>query len=365
MREVGQLRVAKSRPSSVSSLSSVVRPSCSAFSFSPLVTRLPAEASAEECHSPLATNSNHSRTIGNCCPTSRTRSNIYHYITCPCRRADNFAAARLRRTGPTQEGETQEKAPARRGERPLQKKEEPKNRSKDRPLQPRDGCAGAGRGFGAAGDIEKLLALHDEMRHATQGRGEPLRQAEGTIAFSHAATHDQASLARLRLFEDKGPSGLILTVGQAPGKNQAVFGLALRYDKDIFRTGKCGEHTAYTDVLQVGEDAFGTVVAAVINEVVGIPSGAARAHLRQPGPDITRRAANGDGVMDRADGLRNQIVSRKCADALGGSGADLDAGVSRQAPRRGETRREGQGVASFSSSWSDLDEANVVGTDVR
>jgi hypothetical protein len=42
---------------------------------------------------PLATNSNHSRTIGNCCPTSRTRSNIYHYITYPCRRADNFASA--------------------------------------------------------------------------------------------------------------------------------------------------------------------------------------------------------------------------------------------------------------------------------
>ncbi|MGO9073965.1 MAG: amino acid permease [Terriglobales bacterium] len=33
-------------------------------------------------------NSTHSRTIGNCCPTSRTRSYIYHYITYPCRRAD-------------------------------------------------------------------------------------------------------------------------------------------------------------------------------------------------------------------------------------------------------------------------------------
>ena len=39
-------------------------------------------------HSSLTTNSNHSRTIGNCCPTSRTRSNIYHYIKYPCRRAD-------------------------------------------------------------------------------------------------------------------------------------------------------------------------------------------------------------------------------------------------------------------------------------
>jgi len=42
---------------------------------------------------PLATNSNHSRTTGNCCPTSRTRFNIYHYITYPCRHADNFVSA--------------------------------------------------------------------------------------------------------------------------------------------------------------------------------------------------------------------------------------------------------------------------------
>src|SRR5208282_6874611 len=43
----------------------------------------------------LATNSDHSRTIGNCCPTSRTRSNIYHYIKYPCRRADIFGVRRL------------------------------------------------------------------------------------------------------------------------------------------------------------------------------------------------------------------------------------------------------------------------------
>src|SRR5271157_5511085 len=36
-----------------------------------------------------------SRTIGNCCPTSRTRSNMYHYITYPCRLADNFGVRRL------------------------------------------------------------------------------------------------------------------------------------------------------------------------------------------------------------------------------------------------------------------------------
>ena len=32
---------------------------------------------------------------GNCCPTSRTISNMYHYIKYQCRRADNFGVRRL------------------------------------------------------------------------------------------------------------------------------------------------------------------------------------------------------------------------------------------------------------------------------
>ena len=60
--------------------------------FSMLASRMPAEASAEEGRSSLATHSNHSRTIGNRCPTSRTCSKSYHYIKYPCRRADNFVS---------------------------------------------------------------------------------------------------------------------------------------------------------------------------------------------------------------------------------------------------------------------------------
>src|SRR5271157_1000107 len=52
---------------------------------SPLANRLPAAASAEEGHWFRSF-----RTIGNRCPTSRTRSHIYHYIKYPCRRADIF-----------------------------------------------------------------------------------------------------------------------------------------------------------------------------------------------------------------------------------------------------------------------------------
>lgn len=41
---------------------------------------------------PSSTKSVHSGTMGNRCPTSRTRSHIYHYITYPCRHADIFAS---------------------------------------------------------------------------------------------------------------------------------------------------------------------------------------------------------------------------------------------------------------------------------
>src|SRR5271167_3810075 len=86
--------------------------------------------------------------------------------------------------------------------------------------------------FGAAGDAEELFALHDEMSHGTDARGEPLRQAEWMIARSHAATDDQACLASLGFFEDVRPSGLMLTVGQPPRENQAVFGFTLRNNED-------------------------------------------------------------------------------------------------------------------------------------
>ncbi len=41
-----------------------------------------------------------------------------------------------------------------------------------------------------------------------------------------------------------------------------------------------GEHASDADVLIIGQDTFGASLPAVIDEVVGVPSGAARAHLR-------------------------------------------------------------------------------------
>jgi hypothetical protein len=71
--------------SSVLSVSSAVSFLSATFSSSPL-------ACPPTLQRRRATNSNPSHSIGNCCPTSRTRSHIYHYIKYPCRRADNFRA---------------------------------------------------------------------------------------------------------------------------------------------------------------------------------------------------------------------------------------------------------------------------------
>ncbi len=86
---------------------------------------------------------------------------------------------------------------------------------------------------------------------------------------------------------------------------------ALRDHEHISGSGEGGEHASYADVLIIGQNAFGAMMTAVIDEVIGVPSGAAGAHLGQPRPDLTRRTLNRDGVIDRAKGLRNQVVSGK------------------------------------------------------
>src|SRR5271169_3043656 len=159
--------------------------------------------------------------------------------------------------------------------------------------------------LGAAADAEELLTLHDQVCQAAGWYCQPLRQTVGAIARCNATAHDQARLVGLQLFEDEGPGGLVLPVRQSPGKNQAVFRLTLRNEEHVLGSGECRKNTPYPDALILGQDAFGAVATAVVNEVVGVPSCPARAHLGQPRPHVTRRATNRDGMIDRADGLRN------------------------------------------------------------
>ena len=109
-----------------------------------------------------------------------------------------------------------------------------------------------------------------------------------------------------------------------------MLGLILHDRKHVGYSRERGEYTARLDVLKLTQDAIRTAVAAVIDEVVSVPSSSAGSHLDKPGPDVMRRATNGDRVIDRADGLGNQAVSGKSPGLLARSRADLHAAVRRK-----------------------------------
>src|SRR5271167_2651081 len=109
-----------------------------------------------------------------------------------------------------------------------------------------------------------------------------------------------------------------------------MLGLILHDSKYVGYPRERGEYTARLDVLKLRQDAIRTAVAAVIDEVVSVPPTSAGSHLDQPGPDVMRRATNGDRVIDRADGLGNQTVSGKSPGSLARSRANLHAAVSRK-----------------------------------
>ncbi len=107
-------------------------------------------------------------------------------------------------------------------------------------------------------------------------------------------------------------------------------GLILHYSKRVGCPRERGEYSAHLDGLKLRQDAIRTAVPAVIDEVVCVPPSSAGSHLDKPGPDVMRRATNGDCVIDRADGLGNQAVSGKSPGLLARSCADLHAAVSRK-----------------------------------
>src|SRR5271167_1985557 len=95
-----------------------------------------------------------------------------------------------------------------------------------------------------------------------------------------------------------------------------MLGLILHDSKHVGYPWERGEYTAHLDVLKLRQDAIRTAVAAVVNEVVSVPPSSAGSHLDKPGPDVMRRATNGDRVIGRADGLRNQLDSGKTSGLL-------------------------------------------------
>jgi len=112
-------------------------------------------------------------------------------------------------------------------------------------------------------------------------------------------------LTRLRLFEHECPSGLVKSLLQSPRQYEAAFRFILRYDEDILCSGKRREHASNRDVLKFRQDSLGAPMTAIVNEIVGIPSGASRTHLGEPRPNIGRRAMNCDGVVHDTNRIWN------------------------------------------------------------
>ena len=81
-----------------------------------------------------------------------------------------------------------------------------------------------------------------------------------------------------------------------------MLGLILHDSKHVAYPRERWKYTPRLDVLKLRQDAIRTAVAAVIDEVVSVPPSSAGSHLDKPGPDVIRRATNGDRVIDRADG---------------------------------------------------------------
>jgi hypothetical protein len=147
------------------------------------------------------------------------------------------------------------------------------------------------------------------MSQSASAQSEPLRQTVRTIAGGYATAHNQARLIWLRPFQHERPSRPVTTICQPPRENEGTIHLTFGDDEHVLGSGNRGEHAPYRDVLIFGQDAVGTRMSAVVDEVVGIPSGATGAHLNQPRPDFVRRTMNRDVMIDRADGLGNQVIS--------------------------------------------------------
>src|SRR5688572_10957450 len=71
------------------------------------------------------------------------------------------------------------------------------------------------------------------------------------------------------------------------------------------------DHTG-RQMLKVWDDAFLTLLSAVIKHVVAVPTRAtACAHVSQPRPDIACGSIDGDGVSEGGERLGDEVVARQ------------------------------------------------------
>ena len=172
-------------------------------------------------------------------------------------------------------------------------------------------------------DAKQLFPLHDEVDDADDESGQRQRQPVEPVARSATDAHQETRHAGRHLVEHERPRHLWRAVRRQPAKRQHPLVFDRQQRESLRHARQRREDRADGRMLQFWHDARRARLPAVVEPVVAVPAAAAaRSHLHQPGPHVTRRASNRHAVRQRVDGLRNPLVSGQCACAFVCGGAD-------------------------------------------
>ena len=199
------------------------------------------------------------------------------------------------------------------------------------------------RRFGAASDAKQLFPLHDEVDGPDNGLGQPQWPPMESVAGTAARANEETRHAGRHFIEHERPRHVWRAVRRQPAKRQHPLGFDRQQRESLGHAGQRGEDRADGRMLKFRHDPRGARPPAVVEPVVAVPAAAAaRSHLHQPRPHVTRRASNRHAVRQRVDGLWNPLVSGQCACAFVCGGANRPpgpAGTERSAAVRSARRR--------------------------
>jgi len=94
-----------------------------------------------------------------------------------------------------------------------------------------------------------------------------------------------------------------------PTENKELFWLEGRNGEPVDCTRQRGEDHVPRQMLELRNDADRAVLAAIVESIVGIPAATTGAHLGKPRPHLSRSGMDGDGVRQRADRVRDQLIA--------------------------------------------------------
>src|SRR6185503_4857072 len=130
-----------------------------------------------------------------------------------------------------------------------------------------------------------------------------------SIAGAAADTHDQARRPVAQDLQNEGPSYEPGAVRCLPTENKELLWLEGRNREPVDCTRQRGEDHVPRQMLELRNDADRAVLAAIVESIVGIPAATTGANLGKPRPHLSRSGMDGDGVRQRADRVRDQLIA--------------------------------------------------------